>query len=107
MPGHIRADLDAIARVSGALRVLADEFAALTSVADEAGAAGNAALASALSDFATGWSDKRNQLIGQLRELSQGATGAVREYTAADTALAPDVTGSGTGSAAGLPAGRG
>lgn len=88
---HLRADLGGLGRMAGSLRRLADEFAALTTVADESGAAGNAELAGALSDFATGWSDKRNQLIGQLRELSQGADEAVREYTATDTTLARDL----------------
>jgi Family of unknown function (DUF6507) len=85
---HLKADLDGIGRMAGSLGRLADEFASLTSMANEAGATGNAELSGALSDFATGWSDKRNQLIGQLRELSQGASEAVREYTATDTTLA-------------------
>jgi hypothetical protein len=92
--GHLRADLAGIGRLAGSLGQLADEFAGLTTVADEGGAAGNAVLSGALSDFATGWSDKRNELISQLRELSQGADEAVREYTATDTTLA---RGLGTG----------
>lgn len=91
MATHLRADLDGIGRMARSLGRLADEFAALTTVADEAGATGNAELAGALGDFATGWSNKRNQLIGQLRELSQGADEAVREYTATDTTLARDL----------------
>jgi hypothetical protein len=89
--GQLKADLGGISRMADSLGRLADEFATLTTVADESGAAGNAGLAAALSDFATGWSDKRNQLIGQLRELAQGADEAVREYTATDTALASDL----------------
>ena len=88
MAGHLKADLGGIQRLGNSLAQLADEFAALTTVAADAGDAGNAELAAALSDFATGWSDKRNQLISQLRELAQGADEAVREYTAADTTLA-------------------
>jgi hypothetical protein len=85
---HLKADLSGIGRLSGSLGQLADEFAALTTVADAAGAAGNAELAGALSDFATGWSDRRNQLTGQLRDLAKGAGEAVREYTATDVTLA-------------------
>jgi hypothetical protein len=91
MAGQLKADLGGIGRMASSLGRLADEFAALTTVADESGAAGNAELAGALSDFATGWSDKRNQLIGQLRELAQDADEAVREYTATDTTLARDL----------------
>jgi hypothetical protein len=82
---HLKADLGGIGRLSGSLGQLADEFAALTTVADEAG---NAEFAGALSDFATGWSDKRNQLVGQLRDLAKGAGKAVREYTVTDATLA-------------------
>jgi hypothetical protein len=89
--GQLRADLGGIGRMASSLGQLADEFAALTTVADEAGATGNAELAGALSEFATGWSDKRNQLIGQLRELAQDANEAVREYTATDMTLARDL----------------
>lgn len=84
---HLKADLGGIGRLAGTLGQLADEFAALTTVADEAGAAGNAELAGALSDFATGWSDKRNQLADQLKGLAKDAEAAVREYTATDMAL--------------------
>lgn len=97
VPGHVRADLGGIGRMAAALRVLAGEFAALTTVADEAGAAGNAELAGALSEFATGWSDKRNQLTGQLRELASGASHAVAEYTATDVTLARGLAGPGAG----------
>lgn len=85
---HLKADLSGIERLAGSLGQLANEFAALTTVADEAGAAGNAELAGALSDFATGWSDKRNQLAGQLKDLAKDAEAAVREYAATDLALA-------------------
>ncbi len=85
---HLKADLSGIERLAGSLGQLANEFAALTTVADEAGAAGNAELAGALSDFATGWSDKRNQLAGQLKDLAKDAEAAVRAYAATDLALA-------------------
>ncbi len=88
MAGHLKADLGGIERLAESLGRLANEFAALTTVAADAQDAGNAELAAALSDFATGWSDKRNQLVGQLWELSQGADEAVREYTATDATLA-------------------
>jgi hypothetical protein len=85
---HLKADLDGIGRMASSLGRLADEFAALTTVAGAAEAAGNAELAGALSDFANGWSDRRDRLVGQLRELKKDADEAVREYTATDTALA-------------------
>jgi hypothetical protein len=88
MTGQLKADLGGIERLGKSLGRLADEFAALTTVDADAADAGNAELSAALSDFATGWSDKRYQLIGQLRELAQGADEAVREYTATDTTLA-------------------
>jgi hypothetical protein len=81
--------------MAGALKQLADEFTALTTVAADAGASGNAQLAAALSDFATGWSDTRSQLADQLRALSQGADEAVREYTATDEMLARALGGPG------------
>jgi hypothetical protein len=90
---HLKADLSGISRLGGSLGRLADEFASLTMVADESGAAGNAELAAALSDFATGWTDKRNQLTNQLRKLSQDATEAVRAYTATDSTLADGLRG--------------
>jgi len=89
--GHLRADLGGISQLAGTLGQLADAFSGLTTLADESGATGNAELAGALSDFATGWSDKRNQLIGQLSALAQGANEAVREYTATDMTLARDL----------------
>lgn len=88
MPGHIRADLDGIERMSKSLLNLSNEFANLTHVADVGGAAGDSGLASALSDFASNWSDKRNQLIGQMRELGQLADKAVQEYDKTDDTLA-------------------
>jgi hypothetical protein len=88
---QLKADLDGIGRMASSLGRLADEFATLTTVASAADAAGNSELAGALSDFANGWSDRRNQLIGQLRELRRGADEAVREYTATDMTLARDL----------------
>jgi hypothetical protein len=94
---HLTADLAGITQVSRSLRVLGDEFAAITQVADVGGAAGSAELATALSDFATGWSDKRTALIGQLRTMSELAAQAVTEYTRTDETLARALPGGGTG----------
>jgi hypothetical protein len=99
MADHLKADLARIAQVSGSLKTLGGEFAAITRVADAGGSAGDAELASALTDFATDWSDKRTQLIGQMRELSELADKAVQEYTATDTTLAHALTGAGKGRA--------
>ena len=101
MADHVTADLSGITQISRSLRVLGDEFAAITKVADAGGAAGSAELASALTDFATGWSDKRDALIGELRDLSGLAAEAVREYTRTDETLASALTGSGAGTGAG------
>ncbi|SRR6266851_4558860 len=97
MADHLKADLARIAQVSGSLKTLGGEFAAITRVADAGGSAGDAELASALTDFATDWSDKRTQLIGQMRELSELADKAVQEYTATDTTLAHALTAAGAG----------
>jgi hypothetical protein len=85
---HLTANLAGITQVSGSLRVLGDEFAAITQVADVGRAAGSAELAAALTDFATGWSDKRDALIGELRDMSGLAAQAVAEYTRTDDMLA-------------------
>lgn len=95
MGDHLRADLTKISQVSRSMTALGDEFTNITHVADAGGAAGNAALASALSDFATDWSDKRNELIGQLKELATMASKAVQEYTGTDDTLASSLANSG------------
>lgn len=94
---HVTADLAGITQVSQSLRVLGDEFAAITQVADAGSAAGSAELASPLTDFATGWSTKRDALISELRKMSGLAAEAVREYTSTDDMLAHALTGTGTG----------
>jgi hypothetical protein len=90
---HLTADLTGITQVSQSLRVLGDEFAASTRVADVGAAAGSAELASALTDFATGWSDKRDALIGEVRHLSGLAATAVQQYTSTDETLARALSG--------------
>jgi hypothetical protein len=106
---HLTANLAGITQVSRSLGVLGDEFAAITQVADVGGAAGSAELASALSDFATGWSDKRNALIDELRNMSGLAAQAVAEYTRTDDTLASALPGGGpeAGGASGTLAGGG
>jgi hypothetical protein len=94
---HLTANLAGITQVSGSLRILGDEFAAITQVADAGGAAGSAELAAALTDFATGWSDKRDALIGELRNMSGLAAQAVAEYTKTDQTLARALPGGGAG----------
>ena len=109
MTDHLTANLAGITQVSGSLRVLGDEFAAITQVADVGGAAGSAELAAALTNFATGWSDKRNALIGELRDMSGLAAQAVAEYTRTDDMLARALPGGGAGAgiASGSAAGSG
>jgi len=92
---HVIADLTGITQAAHSLRVLGDEFAAITQVADAGSAAGSAELASALTDFATGWSDKRDALFGELRQMSGLAAEAVREYTSTDDMLARALPGIG------------
>jgi hypothetical protein len=94
---HLTADLAGITQVSRSLRVLSDEFAAITQVADVGAAAGSAELATALTQFATGWSDKRNALIGELQDMSGLAAQAVAEYTRTDDTLARALPGGGAG----------
>jgi hypothetical protein len=94
---HLTANLAGITAVSRSLRTLGDEFAAITQVADAGGAAGSAELATALTDFATGWSDKRNALISELQDMSGLAAKAVTEYTRTDDALTNALTGGGAG----------
>jgi len=104
---HLTANLAGITQVSGSLRVLGDEFAAITQVADVGGAAGSAELAGALTNFATGWSDKRDALIGELRNMSGLAAQAVAEYTRTDDTLARALPGGGAGIASSSAAGSG
>ena len=109
MADHLTANLAGITQISGSLRVLGDEFAAITRVTDVGGAAGSAELAGALTDFATGWSDKRDALIAELRDMSGLAAQAVAEYTRTDDTLARALPGSGAGAgiASGSAAGSG
>lgn len=106
---HLTADLAGITQISRSLRVLGDEFAAITQVTDAGSAAGSAELASALTEFATGWSNKRDALIGELRQMSELAAEAVREYTSTDDALARALPGTSpvTGPVAGPGVGPG
>jgi len=62
---HLKADLAKITQVADTLNILAGQFDELTRVTADGSAAGNAALASALSDFANGWSDKRNEFLSR------------------------------------------
>jgi hypothetical protein len=101
---HLTANLAGITAVSRSLRTLGDEFAAITQVADAGGAAGSAELATALTDFATGWGDKRNALISELQDMSGLAAKAVTEYTRTDDALTRALSGGG-GAGAGTAAG--
>jgi hypothetical protein len=94
---HLTANLAGITQVSASLRILGDEFAAITQVADVGGATGSAELAGTLTDFATGWSDKRDALIGELRDMSGLAAQAVAEYTKTDDMLARALPGGGAG----------
>ncbi len=87
--------------MSRTLAGLRDEFANLTRVTGAGAAAGDPGLASALHDFATDWSDKRNELTGQMHELSGLAAEAVRAYHQTDLTLAHALTGTGD---AGRPA---
>ena len=109
MTDHLTANLAGINQISGSLRVVGDEFAAITQVADVGGAAGSAELAAALTNFATGWSDKRDALIGELRTMSGLAAQAVAEYTRTDDTLARALPGGGAGAgiASGNAAGSG
>jgi hypothetical protein len=104
---HLTANLAGITQISGSLRVLGDEFAAITQVADVGGAAGSAELATALTEFATGWSDKRDALIGELRNMSGLAAQAVAEYTRTDDTLARALPGAGADIASSGAAGSG
>jgi hypothetical protein len=93
MSAYLRADLTRIESMSRSLSGLSDEFSNLTHVSDVGGAAGNSTLESALSDFASNWSDKRNQLIGQMNELSELSGKAVQEYEKTDDTLAQSLAG--------------
>jgi hypothetical protein len=94
---RLRADLAAIQQVSQSLNTLSGEFSSISAVADVGGAAGDSGLASALSDFAHGWSDKRKQLISEMQDLSKLADQAVKGYTGTDATLAHDLAGGGKG----------
>jgi hypothetical protein len=93
---HLKANLTKIEQTSNTLNILAAQFGDLTSVTADGGAAGNAALASALNDFANGWSDKRNQFISQMKELATDAGNAVQAYESTDIKLAAAITPGGT-----------
>jgi hypothetical protein len=90
---HLKADLTKIAQMSRTLAGLRDEFVNLTRITDAGAAAGDPALASALRDFASDWSDKRDELAGQMHELSGLAAQAVQAYRQTDVTLAQALTG--------------
>jgi hypothetical protein len=82
--------------MSGSLRVLSDEFAAITRVADVGGSAGDSGLASALTDFATGWSEKRDPVPGD-PEVLAALGGHMRDAAAEIESMAaslPKICGS-------------
>jgi hypothetical protein len=94
---HLKADLARIAQISGTLAGLRDEFVNLTRVTDAGAAAGDPVLTSTLRDFASDWSDKRDELAGQMHELSGLAAEAVRAYRQTDVTLAQALSGAGHG----------
>ena len=108
MADHLRADLARITQISRTLAGLRDEFVNLTRVTDAGAAAGDSVLASALADFASDWSDKRNELAGQMHDLSGLAAEAVRAYHQTDMTLTQALSGaSGPGPASGTGNGGG
>jgi hypothetical protein len=86
--GHLKANLTQITQTAKTLNSLASQFGDLSSVSADGNAAGNATLASALSDFANGWSDKRKQFISQMQGLAKDANDAVTAYENMDGKLA-------------------
>lgn len=92
MPGHVKADLTKISAMAKQLNGLASEFNTLTQVADVGSAAGNSTLASTLSNFASGWSDKRNAFVKEMQGLATLATKAVQEYNDTDGKLTKALT---------------
>jgi hypothetical protein len=97
MPGHVKANLTKITQMASQLDGLADQFQNLTQVADVGSAAGNPALESALSGFASGWSDKRGQFIKEMQALAKTARQAVQGYTDTDNTLASDLAKASSG----------
>jgi hypothetical protein len=95
MSAHLKANLTKITQAANTLNILAGQFGDLTKVTADGSAAGNATLASALNDFANGWSDKRNQFISQMQGLATDANNAVKAYEATDNKLAATVKPSG------------
>jgi hypothetical protein len=93
---HLKANLTKIEQTSNTLNILAGQFGDLTSVTADGSAAGNATLASALNDFANGWSDKRNQFISEMKGLATDASNAVKAYESTDNDLAAAIKPSGT-----------
>ena len=92
MADHLRADLTRIGQMSRSLAGLRDEFSSLTRVADVGPAAGNAGLESVLSDFASNWSNKRDELVSDLNELSGLSARAVAAYRRTDDTLTHALT---------------
>lgn len=88
---HLKANLTKITQTANTLDILAGQFGDLTSVTADGSAAGNATLASALGDFANGWSDKRSQFISEMKGLATDARNAVTAYEATDDKLAAAV----------------
>ena len=97
MADHLRADLTRIGKMSRSLAGLRDEFSSLTRVTDVGPAAGNAGLESVLSDFSSNWSNKRDELVSDLNELSGLSAEAVAAYTKTDTTLTQALTNAGHG----------
>jgi hypothetical protein len=85
--------------MASTLNGLADQLASSAQIAGDGSAAGDPALAAAISDFGTNWSDKRGQLADQLKGLATDASEAVMAYEDTDHQLAKSLHSGGKGKA--------
>ncbi|WP_194898207.1 hypothetical protein [Catenulispora pinisilvae] len=93
MADHISIDTHMLADMGTALGKLRDDFNNASSIVDGVGGdMGSGDVADALHDFASDWSKKKANVVGELDKLSKGATGAAQAWDGTDSKLADVLT---------------
>lgn len=93
MAGRLKADLDEVAMVSTNLQSIVQRLESAASDSSAlAGAIPVEALASASTDFANKWDDRRKELIEQVSSLQKEAAAFVQAFTDVDSQLADALT---------------
>lgn len=88
-PDHISINTTTLAEIGSRLKTLHDDFTHSTDIAGHyTGDMGSGDVAGAMSDFASDWSKKRDQLASELDTLAKTATMAAQTWDGLDRDLA-------------------